>query len=84
MMGSRTSANGAAVLKRKRESEEENNLNEYFFAKFLTSPDLLDLEVSYILCHHVVSTINSPSEDRRHTLPSPNSIPASSSPQSPS
>ncbi|KAF5312071.1 hypothetical protein D9619_002707 [Psilocybe cf. subviscida] len=45
MMGSRTS-NGAAVLKRKREPEEETNLNEYFFAKFLTSPDLLDLEIA--------------------------------------
>lgn len=44
MMGSRAVANGVA-LKRKREPEEESNFNEYFFAKFLTSPDLLDLEV---------------------------------------
>jgi hypothetical protein len=44
MMGSRAGANGV-TLKRKREPEEESNFNEYFFAKFLTSPDLLDLEV---------------------------------------
>jgi hypothetical protein len=45
MMGSRSSAGVAATLKRKREPEEETNSNEYFFAKFLTNPDLLDLEV---------------------------------------
>jgi hypothetical protein len=47
MMGSRSGpgAFGAVGLKRKREPEEESNSNEYFFAKFLTSPDLLDLEV---------------------------------------
>jgi THO complex subunit 1 len=46
MMGSRNLTGTAASLKRKREPEaEETNLNEYFFAKFLTSPDLLDLEV---------------------------------------
>lgn len=44
MMGSRSGTHGVA-LKRKREPEEESNFNEYFFAKFLTSPDLLDLEV---------------------------------------
>lgn len=40
---------GLAVLKRKRESEEETNLNKYFFAKFLTDP--LDLEASFTSCH---------------------------------
>jgi len=45
MMGSRSGTNGGA-LKRKREPDEESNSNEYFFAKFLTSPELLDLEVS--------------------------------------
>ena len=45
MMGSRSGAGAASTLKRKREPEEETNLSEYFFAKFLTSPDLLDLEV---------------------------------------
>ena len=44
MMGSRAGANGGTI-KRKREPGEESNFNEYFFAKFLTSPDLLDLEV---------------------------------------
>lgn len=46
MMGSRGGMGSAIGLKRKREPEE-NNSNEYFFAKFLTSPDLLDLEVSW-------------------------------------
>jgi len=46
MMGSRTSAAGATSLKRKREPDtEETQVTEYFFAKFLTSPDLIDLEV---------------------------------------
>lgn len=45
MMGSRVGI-GNNISKRKRDSEsEETNVNEYFFAKFLTSPDLLDLEV---------------------------------------
>lgn len=47
MMGSRGGVGVAATLKRKREPEEETNSNEYFFAKFLTSPDLLDLEVGW-------------------------------------
>lgn len=47
MMGSRGVAGTGASLKRKRDLDsEESNSNEYFFAKFLTSPDLLDLEVS--------------------------------------
>jgi hypothetical protein len=46
MMGSR-STGIVGSLKRKREPEttEETAGSEYFFAKFLTSPDLLDLEV---------------------------------------
>jgi hypothetical protein len=46
MMGSRVG--GSVSLKRKREpdAEESSTVTEYFFAKFLTSPDLLDLEVS--------------------------------------
>lgn len=48
MMGSRSTGSGSTgSLKRKREPEiaGERNSSEYFFAKFLTSPDLLDLEV---------------------------------------
>lgn len=48
MMGSRsTGSNGS--LKRKREPEvgDETSSKEYFFAKFLTSPDLLELEVMH-------------------------------------
>ncbi|RDB19505.1 THO complex subunit 1 [Hypsizygus marmoreus] len=67
MMGSRSNA-GAASLKRKREPDaEEVAVNEYFFAKFLTSPDLVDLEVAdthfrrqflfqlLILLHHLLT-----------------------------
>jgi hypothetical protein len=45
MMGSRVG--GSVSLKRKREpdADESSSVTEYFFAKFLTSPDLLDLEV---------------------------------------
>ncbi|KAJ3575241.1 hypothetical protein NP233_g1220 [Leucocoprinus birnbaumii] len=46
MMGSRVGV-GSSMYKRKRDPEgEETNVNEYFFAKFLTSPDLLDLEIA--------------------------------------
>ncbi|KAJ7070684.1 THO complex subunit 1 transcription elongation factor-domain-containing protein, partial [Mycena amicta] len=45
MMGSR--AGGSASHKRKREPDaDESPVTEYFFAKFLTSPDLLDLEIA--------------------------------------
>ncbi|KAJ7040243.1 THO complex subunit 1 transcription elongation factor-domain-containing protein [Mycena alexandri] len=46
MMGSRVG--GSVSLKRKREldPEESGPVTEYFFAKFLTSPDLLDLEIA--------------------------------------
>lgn len=47
MMGSRVGV-APTSLKRKREETEETNLTDYFFAKFLTSPELLELEV----CSH--------------------------------
>ena len=59
MMGSRAGPNGIP-LKRKREPEEESNFNEYFFAKFLTSPDLLDLEVRIVVSSFCVSSNASP------------------------
>ncbi|KIJ66457.1 hypothetical protein HYDPIDRAFT_86611 [Hydnomerulius pinastri MD-312] len=48
MMGNRSSAGPSGILKRKREAEpgEETNSSDYFFAKFLTSPDLLTLEIA--------------------------------------
>ncbi|KAH7916389.1 THO complex subunit 1 transcription elongation factor-domain-containing protein [Hygrophoropsis aurantiaca] len=49
MMGNRSAGSGTTgSLKRKRESEasEETNSSDYFFAKFLTSPELLDLEIA--------------------------------------
>ena len=83
MMGSRSSAGAAATLKRKREPEEETNSNEYFFAKFLTSPDLLDLEV--MLANDFFGTcVNDISLDRRHPFPPPIPFPAPySTPPSP-
>jgi hypothetical protein len=53
LTGSRTVMTGAAAansFKRKRETEgaaEQTSGKEYFFAKLLTSPDLLDLEVCF-------------------------------------
>ncbi|KAF8131614.1 THO complex subunit 1 transcription elongation factor-domain-containing protein [Boletus edulis] len=47
MMGNRASTNQSGPLKRKRdEPGEETNTSDYFFAKFLTSPDLLNLEIA--------------------------------------
>ena len=74
MMGSRSSAGVAATLKRKREPEEETNLNEYFFAKFLTSPDLLDLEVMLAIELFEARLIDI-SLDCRHPFPPPISFP---------
>lgn len=47
MMGNRGASGANGSLKRKREPElgEASNNSEYFFAKFLTSLDLLNLEV---------------------------------------
>ncbi|THV06472.1 UDP-glucose 4-epimerase [Dendrothele bispora CBS 962.96] len=49
MMGSKAVVGSGSTSKRKRdaaEGEEESNTTEYFFAKYLTSPDLLDLEIA--------------------------------------
>jgi hypothetical protein len=74
MMGSRAGV-GVGSLKRKRDPDvEEWNINEYFFAKFLTSPDLIDLEVGPSYCPRNRST-DAPL-DCRHTLPSPIPFPA--------
>ncbi|KAL0068405.1 UDP-glucose-4-epimerase [Marasmius tenuissimus] len=45
MMGSKGGASNGS-LKRKRDEDTEDVAEEYFFAKFLTSPDLLDLEIA--------------------------------------
>ncbi|KAM6498573.1 THO complex subunit 1 transcription elongation factor domain containing protein [Amanita muscaria] len=47
MMGSRVGPSAPSSLKRKREMDvDETTSGDYFFAKFLTSPDLLDLEIA--------------------------------------
>ncbi|KAG2136507.1 THO complex subunit 1 transcription elongation factor-domain-containing protein [Suillus bovinus] len=69
MMGNRGTSGTSSNLKRKREPElgDASNNSEYFFAKFLTSPDLLNLEIAdthfrrqvlfqlLILLHHLLS-----------------------------
>jgi hypothetical protein len=45
MMGSRSAPTTTSKRKREPELAGDRNSTEYFFAKFLTSPDLLDLEV---------------------------------------
>ena len=63
MMGSRVGPSTPSSLKRKREPDvEEITGGDYFFAKFLTSPDLLDLEVpsgllSYCRYLHVARSL---------------------------
>lgn len=48
LMGSKANLSGSTSLKRKREPELniEPQAQQYFFAKYLTSPELLDLEVN--------------------------------------
>ncbi|KAF7436248.1 hypothetical protein PC9H_003077 [Pleurotus ostreatus] len=46
MMGSRASNQSANKRKRESEHVEEISTSDYFFAKFLTSPELLDLEIA--------------------------------------
>ncbi|KZT08810.1 UDP-glucose 4-epimerase [Laetiporus sulphureus 93-53] len=48
LMGSKAGAHTTGSLKRKREPEvmEDNAGKDYFFAKYLTSPELLDLEIA--------------------------------------
>lgn len=73
LTGSRTVMTGAAAanpFKRKRETEaaaEQTPGKEYFFAKFLTSPDLLDLEVC--LCSSGADYKLTSCTDSRHPLP---------------
>lgn len=73
-----TGAAAANPLKRKRESEPVAEPvtagKDYFFAKFLTSPDLLDLEV----CPHTphLEYNLTPRPDRRYPLSEAVLIPA--------
>ena len=58
--------------KRKRDTaegvDESSSLKSYFFAKFLTSPDLLDLEVWHVVCP-TCSSIADSATDCRHAFP---------------
>jgi len=73
LTGSRTVMTGAAAanpFKRKRETEvaaEQTSGKEYFFAKLLTSPDLLDLEVCF--CSSWAEYDLTTCADSRHPLP---------------
>jgi hypothetical protein len=56
MMGSKAVASSNGSLKRKRDVEStDETVEEYFFAKFLTNPDLLDLEVTCVHIFHDTS-----------------------------
>ncbi|THH31953.1 hypothetical protein EUX98_g2251 [Antrodiella citrinella] len=74
LMGSKSSS-GTSSLKRKREPETVTELagTEYFFAKYLTSPDLLDLEIDFTLepadAQWVTETIARANEELRQTSP---------------
>ena len=45
MMGSRSGASSGTKRKREPDTTADANSAEYFFAKYLTSPELLDLEM---------------------------------------
>lgn len=68
MMGSKVVAN---TLKRKRDATPTPSVDtgdsKYFFAKFLTSPDLLDLEVSVFPRYELSPLIRL--LDCRHSIP---------------
>ena len=84
-MGNRASAIQSGPLKRKRDAEpgEETNTSDYFFAKFLTSADLLSLEV----CQFVLGVTNAQLTvlhlDRGHAFPASSSLSSSHPPQPP-
>ena len=74
-----------AGSKRKRDGaeaiDEPSPLKSYFFAKFLTSPDLLDLEV--VLRVRCLCLVTDQAVDCRHALPKTVPLPASDDPSAP-
>ena len=84
-MGSKTSSGQHASLKRKRESEsvEDSAGGDYFFAKYLTSPELLDLEVSVESSILPGGSAAHYTLDRRHPLPPTIPFPTPDSPRPP-
>lgn len=89
LMGSR---NGPTAVKRKRgDGEVDNGLAEdagtgskYFFAKYLTSPELLDFEVSFIACLCISRLNMSSQSDGRHAIPATSPVSAIDTPSAPS
>lgn len=77
LMGSKTNST-TTTLKRRREPEVglETAGQDYFFAKYLTSPDLLDLEVSIFICTVLSKLLTVTLADRRHTFPTSIHVPA--------
>ena len=73
-MGSKT-----VNLKRKRETDVSDSSKDFFSAKFLTSPELLDYEVCeiYFLMSRLPLISRYLTSDRRYQLPSTNPIPTS-------
>lgn len=79
MMGSKS---GQGSLKRKRAADAMDTADgaarsDYFFAKFLTSPELLDLEVHSLLLYYTDHLTGDRPADSRCALPTPSSLPAS-------
>jgi len=71
-----------AGSKRKREAAEavdESSMKSYFFAKFLTSPDLLDLEVRGLGRCYCSRSLNT-TTDCGHALPTTVHLPTSDDP----
>lgn len=84
MMGA--GSRSTATLRSKHEHDEkedsEGNEMDYFFAKFLTSPELLDLEVRVFVIWSFETT-NSMYTDCRYSLSSPVPSSATHSPHAP-
>lgn len=86
MMGNRALAgHHPGPLKRKRDAEsgEETSTSDYFFAKFLTSPDLLSIEVRRFISRRPLAVHMLIHLDCGHAFQTSNSIPTSYSPQPP-
>ena len=82
-MGSKSNhASSSGPLKRKREpgATESSAKSEYYFAKYLTSPELLDLEVRNVQNKPKRTTRTHLPADRRHALPTAVPVPAAHSP----
>ena len=82
-MGKANSGSGSLKRRREHELAIDTASQAYFFAKYLTSPELLDLEVCFVELHNLELHIENRT-DRGHALPSTVHISASHPPPPPS